>query len=187
MQVVETLLLQAPQKDIWDIVSTISNCALAVVGIGGLFLAFRSLRTIERQTDIIERQTKTLVEGQRARIVALANGDVPKMLSDPTARRMEVRLENVGSTPALDLVYETWIEILRFPFEDFSPAATYFKNPNKVTVYRTDTPFIINIPIVRPVREHEWTIVRQAEAFVCVRIHLEYADSFGKTSVDFGY
>jgi len=187
MQVIGALLLQAVQKDVWDMVSILCNCALAVVGVGGLILALSSLRTIRLQTKSIERQTQTLVESQRARIVALAHGDVPKTLDNPANRRMEVRLENLGSTPAHDLIYETWIEIIRFPFKDFTSAATHFRSPDPVTVYRTDTPFIINIPLGRPVAEQEWTLVRRADAFVCVRIHLDYADSFGRTSVDFGY
>ena len=63
MHVIGALLCQVPvqQKDFLDILSTVCNCALAVVGIVGLILARNSLKTIERQTTSIERQTKTLL------------------------------------------------------------------------------------------------------------------------------
>ena len=83
--------------------------------------------------------------------------------------------------------YETWIEILTFPFTDFTANATYFKTNLPLTIYRTDTPFIINIPLGRTYPEQAWQLVRHGDAFVCIRIHVTYSDSFGRTSVDFGY
>jgi hypothetical protein len=120
-----------------------SNWALAVIGVFGMWAALRTLRSIEQQT-------KVLVESQRPKLTASASLDPSKTLADPAARRVLIALENKGMTSAYDVFYEHWIEILPFPFEDFTRRADYFKCPHKMVLYPSE-PMAINIPIQRQV------------------------------------
>ena len=82
-------------------------------------------------------------------------------------------LENKGTTPAYDVVYETWIEILPFPFDDFTPRADYFKCPHNMVLYPTE-PMALNIPIQREVSAEEMHAVLDLQLYVCIRIHVTY-------------
>jgi hypothetical protein len=157
-----------------------SNWALAVIGVFGTWAALRTLRAIEWQT-------KVLVESQRPKLTASALADPSKTLADIAARRVLLGLENKGMTPAYDLVYETWIEILPFPFEDFTPSATYFKCPHSMVLYPDSQPMALNVPIQREVGAEEMHAVLELHLYVCIRIHVTYKDAFGPREANFGY
>jgi hypothetical protein len=146
------------------------NIGLFLAGIVGICVAIRTLRAIESQT-------RVLVEGQRPRIVATANGSPIQTLADPHARRVQLEVINKGSMPATDYRYESWIEVLRFPFEDFTVAADHFKFDTPSVLY-PDTPQIINIPIRGGISPGDYEEVRRLRKHVCVRLYVEYADPF---------
>ncbi|HXQ26870.1 MAG TPA: hypothetical protein VN822_10715 [Candidatus Acidoferrales bacterium] len=156
------------------------SIGLLLAGIGGIFVAIHTLKAIRRQTN-------ALVEGQRPIIFAKCHGDAAKTFADRDARRIELALENRGQHRARDLVYETWIEILPFPFTDFTAAATHFKCIDPITLYPGDVGFTVNVPIQRQVTDEEWAAIRSLELHVCVRIRVSYKDAFGQTIADFGY
>lgn len=146
------------------------NIGLFLAGIAGIFVATRTLRAIESQT-------RVLVEVQRPRIVATAHGDPSKTLADPHARRVELEVINKGSMPATDYRYESWIEVLSPPFEDFTVAADHFKFDTRSVLY-PDSPQIINIPIRGGITPEDFIEVRRLRKRVCVRLYVEYADPF---------
>ena len=146
------------------------NIGLFLAGIVGIFVAIRTLKAIESQT-------RVLVEGQRPRIVATANGNPIQTLADPHARRVQLEVLNKGSMPATDYSYESWIEVLPFPFEDFTVAADHFKFDTPSVLY-PDTPQIINIPIRGGITPSDFQEVRHLRKHVCVRLCVEYADPF---------
>ena len=160
---------------------------LVILGLGGVIVGMGTLGVIEKQTHVMERQTTALIEGQRPMVYARCHGDATATFADREARRIELALENKGQHRARDLVYETWIEILPFPFVDFTEAATKYKSINPITLYPGDTNFIVNIPIQREVTEEEWAAIRRLMLHVCVRIRISYRDAFGQTTADFGY
>jgi hypothetical protein len=146
------------------------NIGLFVAGIVGIFVAIRTLKAIESQT-------RVLVEGQRPRIVATPHGDPSKTLADPHARRVELEVINKSSMPATDYRYESWIEVLPFPFEDFTVAADHFKSDKPWVLY-PDTPQIVNIPIRGGITPEDFIEVKRLRKRVCVRLYVEYADPF---------
>jgi hypothetical protein len=146
------------------------NIGLFLAGVVGIGVAIRTLRAIESQT-------RVLVESQRPRIVANPHGDPSKTLADPNARRVELEIVNKGSMPATDYRYESWIEVLPFPFEDFTVAADHFKYDITSVLY-PDTPQVINIPIRGGITPEDFTEVRRLRKHVCVRLKVEYADPF---------
>jgi hypothetical protein len=139
-------------------------------GIVGIFVAIRTLK-------VIESQTRVLVESQRPRIVAGPHGDPSKTLADPHARRVELEVTNKSSMPATDYRYESWIEVLPFPFEDFTVAADHFKSDKPWVLY-PDTPQIINIPIRGGITPEDFIEIKRLRKHVCVRLYIEYADPF---------
>jgi hypothetical protein len=156
-----------------------SNWALVVIGVFGTWAALRTLRSIEKQT-------KVLVESQRPKLTASASTDPSKTLADRAARRVLIALENKGMTSAYDVFYEHWIEILPFPFQDFTPRADYFKCPHVMVLYPSE-PMALNIPIQREVSAEEMHAVLELQLYVCIRIHVTYRDAFGPREANFGY
>jgi hypothetical protein len=146
------------------------NIGLFLAGVAGIWVAIRTLKAIETQTGV-------LTEGQRPRIVATAHGDPRKTLADEHARRVVLEVVNKGSMPATNYGYESWIEVLPFPFEDFTVAADHFKSDTPSVLY-PDTPQLINIPIRGGIRPEDWAEVRRLLKHVCVRLYVEYADPF---------
>src|SRR6266849_5005317 len=146
------------------------NIGLFFAGIVGIGVAIWTLKAIESQT-------RVLVEGQRPRIVATANGNPSQTFADPHARRVELEVINKSSMPATNYRYESWIEVLPFPFEDFTGAADHFKSDARSVLY-PDTPQVINIPIRGGITPEDFTEVRRLRKHVCVRLYIEYADPF---------
>jgi hypothetical protein len=145
------------------------NIGLFLAGIVGICVAIRTLKAIESQT-------RVLVEGQRPRIVATAYGDPTKTLAGSGVPRIELEVINKGPTPASDFTYESWIEVLEFPFQDFT-AADHFKFDVASVLY-PDTPQIINIPLRAGITPEDFREVRRLRKHVCVRFCAEYADPF---------
>ncbi len=156
------------------------NIALFLVGAIGTIVAIRTLRAIERQTH-------ALIESQRPKISATAHGNPTATLADRYARRVEIGLRNNGMTPAYDFVYESWIEILPFPFGDFTPLASHYKETNPMVLYPDTQPLVINIPIQTAVTEEEMQAVRKLRLHVCIRLYVTYRDAFGPRTSNFGY
>src|SRR3989442_3125425 len=141
------------------------NWALVADGFGAILVALRTLRAIESQT-------RVLVEGQRPRIVATAHGDPTKTLADIHARRVELKVINKSSMPATDYRYESWIEVLPFPFNGFTVASDHFECDAPSVLY-PDTPQIINIPIRGGITPEDFVQVRRLQKHVCVRLCVE--------------
>jgi hypothetical protein len=150
--------------------ANLPSMLLVLIGAGGTFAALRTLRAIESQTGV-------LIEGQRPRIVATAYGDLLDTLADPDAPRITLRVVNKSSTPATDYRYESWIEVLTPPFEDFTVAADHFSSDVKSVLY-PDTPQSINVPIRGGITPEDFREVRKLRKIVCVRLYVEYADPF---------
>ena len=170
----KSLLEKAFAPELW------SNWALAVIGGFGTWAALRTLRSIEQQT-------KVLVESQRPKLSASGHDDPSKTLSDPAARRVVIGLENKGMTPAYDLISESWIEILPFPFNDFTRLASYFKSPSPTILHPNSQPLLLNIPIQTPPTEEQMRAVKRSDLYVCIRIHVTYRDAFGPREDNFGF
>jgi len=154
---------------------------LTLVGLAGVCAAYRTLRAIESQT-------KALIDSQRARIAAKAHGSPTQTLADRESPRVEIELFNRGRTEACDFTYESWMETLSFPFQDFSPAADHFRSLEKLTLYPDHIPLIINIPIRQGLTETQLYDLRKLKSFACIRVRVEFKDAFSpKRWADFGF
>jgi hypothetical protein len=148
---------------------------LVIVGIiTFLFIGWQSWET-RRAAEATRMNAEVFWASQRAQIVAEPHDNPAKEILSDTPR-VQLELTNKGMTPAYDVVYETWIEILPRPFVDFTPGATYFKSPDKATMY-PDTPIVINIPLGRDLTQMERTQIKSWDLHTCVRIRAEYRDA----------
>jgi hypothetical protein len=130
------------------------------------------------QAQATKRSVEVLVEGQRPRIATDPHGDATKDLSDRSAPRVQVALVNRGLTTAYDCLYESWIELLPFPFDDFTPAADYFKATERFALYPSHRPVILNIPIRQGLTDAQLSDLRHMRRYVCIRIRVTYRDAF---------
>jgi len=159
------------------------NIGLFFAGIIGIWIANRTLRTIERQTNVLS-------ESQRPRIIAEAGEHPSQTLSeDPQTPRVVLKIINKGLMPATGYTYESWIEVLPDTTGDFTPYADHHKC-EVVSVLYPDTPQKINIPLREGISDQDWPLVRKLKKHVCVRVYAEWADPFIPTRrcyADFGF
>src|SRR5258708_14178402 len=99
------------------------------------------------QAQATKRSVEVLVEGQRPRLAVEPHGLPTKDLTDRFAPRVQLSLANRGLTTAYDCLYESWIELLPFPFNDFTPSADHFKATDRLAIYPNHSAVILNIPI----------------------------------------
>jgi hypothetical protein len=148
---------------------------LVIVGIVTCFVvAWQSVATAQAA-----RATQMSAEvqwaSQRAQIIATAHGNPASDVLCDTPR-IQLDLKNNGATPAYDVVYETWLEIVPRPFEDFTSRATYFKSPEPIALY-PNIPIVVNIPLGRDLSELERVQIRSWKLQTCVRMRVEYKDA----------
>jgi hypothetical protein len=140
----------------------------------------------------METQTQAMIEGQRPQIAIDPNGDALKMLIYPlmvpsATPRIVLDIFNRGVTPAYNLTYETWIEILPKPFIDFTANVDH-EPPSDPVVLTQHHPIGANIPIRNGVTADQLELVKLLELQACVRVRVVYDDAFGKNHrVNFGF
>jgi hypothetical protein len=138
-------------------------------------VAYQSRETA-RAAKAAQASTELLWESQRPQLAAGAHGSPSKdLMSD--VPRVQLELTNKGMTPAYDLIYESWIEVLPSPFADFTPNADYFKAPERIAVYSNHTPVLLNLPIGKGLTQGQRRDLKELRLYVCVRIRAEYRDA----------
>ena len=161
---------------------------LVYLGFASLIVILFQANEMRKATIAMRDNTSIVLEGLRPAIAAKPHGDPTKDLIDPMGSRMRIALSNTGTTPAYGLVYESWIEILPFPFQDFTSSAEYHKAVDATVVYPDHSPLIINIPIAKGMTPQQREEVRHDRWHVCVRVRVEYKD-FRRTKryANFGF
>jgi hypothetical protein len=161
---------------------------LVVVGVLTLFVLMYQANEMRKATEAMRDNTKVLVENQSPRIAVSAHGNPINDLSDRKAPRVKIELVNKGLSPAYDFSWETWIELLSFPFEDFTDAAEHHKSTERSVIYPNNDPLTINIPITKGITEQELSDLRALRVYACIRIRVEYRDAFSPVKVaNFGF
>ncbi len=138
----------------------------------------RSVDAATKSAEAAKRSAEVLMEGQRPQIAADAHGNPIKDLSDRQSPRVQIALTNQGITPAYDFTYESWIELLPLPFNDFTTSADHFKSTYKATLYPKHTPLIVNIPIRAGLTDAQLSDLRQLRLYACIRVRVAYRDTF---------
>jgi hypothetical protein len=137
----------------------------------------RAADAAAKSVEAINRQSAVIIESQRPHIAAKVHGNpVKTFVSD--IPRMEMELQNVGATPAYGLVYETWMELLYFPFVDFTSNADHHTSKEPSVIYPGRNPMILNIPLRAGVTPAQMNQVRNLALYVCIRIHVHYHDGY---------
>jgi hypothetical protein len=182
------------------------NLILCGIGIAGVIAAICSLNVIRQQAHWMKKQTRiliqynkatreaadaavlnanTLLESQRPKITAVGlntfetvfNSDIP---------RIEIELSNKGMTTAYDCIYETWTEILPAPFDDFTSSAQYFKSEAAFALHPTQET-AINIPLKGKLTQAATADLSTGNKLLCVRICVRYRDFKEGRFSNFGY
>ncbi len=141
-----------------------------------LILAYQA-NEMRKATQAMRDNTKVLLESQRPMIAAQAHGDPTQHLADRAAPRVQIELVNRGLSPAYDFVYETWIELLEFPFKDFTLSAEHHKSTEQTVLYPNHGPLIINIPITKGLTLQQLSDLRALRQYACVRVRVQYRDA----------
>jgi hypothetical protein len=159
----------------------ISTFALAIFGL------FQTIATREA-AKAAQLTAKLFMDSQKAQIAGSAHGDPKETLSDSHAPRVEIELLNRGLTPAYNFTYESWIEVLPLPFENFTELADHFSSPEPLTLYPNHDPLVINIPIRGGLTEVQRASIRALKLQVCIRVLARFRDAFGSARTsNFGY
>jgi hypothetical protein len=162
---------------------------LVVAGFLTLAALWKQAKEMRKATEAMRDNTRVLTESQRPRVTAKAHGNPTQMLAVAGQPRVEMELSNTGPTPAYDFTYETWIELLPFPFEDFTSGADHFKSGETLVLYPKHQPLIINIPLRTGMTPQQLIDLRKVRIFACIRIRVQYQDRFSRepSYTNFGF
>ena len=125
---------------------------------------------------------------QRAQLIALLRTGI-SLFFDGGRPIIPIDIKNNGLTPAYHCMYETWIEVLSVPFQDFTQAADHYKAPFPMTIYPdSPAPTTIQIELGRALTHAESTDFSQGTKSLCFRVRIDYEDAFKKARwCDFAY
>ena len=163
-----------------------------IAALTGLAICYQG-REMTRATAVMREQSTTLRstleamwQGSRAHLVTKPHGNCAQDLMSDNPR-IQVELSNSGETPAYDATYETWIEILPFPFSDFTDGATRFKSKRR-TLQPHGEPTVVRIPLKRSLTKEERAALQGFTLYACIRVRVEYRDSLRlHRYTEFGY
>lgn len=170
-----------------------SSAALVIVGIITFIVigwqaweTHRAADAAAKSVEAINRQCAIVIESQRPHISAEAHGNPARTFIQDN--RVELELHNVGATPAYGVLYETWIELLRLPFVDFTPGADHYAHKESTVLYPRRGPMILNIPLRTGVTPEQMNEVRHLTLHICFRIHVHYRDGYkNEQDANFGF
>ena len=146
-----------------------------IAALTGLAIAYQA-REMRRTTQVMKDSLDAMWAAQRPQLALGPHDNPPKDLMSDTPR-IQLELINRGMTTAYDLTYQTWIEVLPFPFIDFTQDATYFCREEMTALSPQYGPLIINLPIQREWSEGETSAIKRLELFVCFRIRVKFRDA----------
>jgi hypothetical protein len=161
-----------PNISLW--ISSASTLATLIIAIFAVVQAVAA----KRAADAAKFTAQILIEGNRPHISVTAHGNPPQDLLDPATPRMQLELQNQGLTPAFEVRHESWIEVLKLPFEDFTPAADHFESQDSYMLAPNSRHININIPIRAGLTEYQRADIRAFRSVVCVRVRVAYRDNF---------
>jgi len=150
-----------------------------ILGLATLVIAiFAVVQAIAARdnADAARLNAEVLMESQRPRIIAEADRQPSKTFAEETPR-IKLRVTNNGPLPATEYRYESWIEVLPDTSGDFTSAADHHHD-NVTSVLYPGSPQVVNIPLRKGVSNEEAFEVRKLRKHVCVRLYVEYKDSF---------
>jgi hypothetical protein len=162
-----------------------------ILAAGTLVLAIYAVKQTHATkiaADAAKTSADIMREGQRPQIALdTTNDDPSKTLANREEPRVVVALVNRGVLPAHGCIYESWIEVLPFPFKDFTEAAEYFKSQEPYSLYAGHAPVSLNIPFQRGLTDTQRHAIFNNLEFVCIRIRVTYRDAFAPSRfADFG-
>jgi hypothetical protein len=166
-----------PDRGTLDKVYIYSTIALVLVGavtFGAVLYQAIKTRDAAEATLLY---AKAFIESQRAQIAFAPYGNpVGELFAERP--KVQIAMINRGITTAYNLVYESWIEALQFPFEDFTKAADYFKYTSPMVLAPNQEPVPISIPFRAGFTQTQKNDISELRLFVCVRIRASYLDAF---------
>jgi hypothetical protein len=158
-------------KDPWDKSLVILTGCLVIAGFFQLWFFWQTVKATSANV-------KALIESQRAQVAFQAVGNPSQELLDKEVPRVRIALINKGMTTAYDVVYESWMEILVFPFNDFTSAADYFKSTDASALCPNHTPLTINIPFRKRLTADQRADLMGLRKYACIRVRVSYRDAF---------
>lgn len=111
-------IISVPERGWPDWIIFAGNLVLVLVGIGGIVVAVRTLRKIERQTKAIETQAKHMVDSERPFLMIEALGD---------STSVSFKLSNRGRSPAKILFMDRALLQTILPITDKLPATPEYE------------------------------------------------------------
>lgn len=143
---------------------------------------------MRKATEAMRQNTSVLLESQKPKIAAKPHGNPTNDLADRNCPRVQIEIYNRGQSAAYDLVYESWIELLPFPFVDFTPSADHHKASEGKVLNPNHTPITINIPKRKGITDQQLSDLKQLRLYACIRVRVEYRDAFSTNRyAEFGY
>jgi hypothetical protein len=156
-------------SDLWTIIVGIATAVMAVFSIA-LWWTSRKQWAVAKQA-LKVAESALVVARVKFPIHNLSTGQQPWV---------QVDLINIGKSPAYHSTYQTWADILGYPFSDFLPTSTRVTSPMESIIY-PGTEVVHEVPIrhLRHVSVQEHHDLGTQKARFYFRIRVDYEDRFG--------
>jgi len=145
--------------------AAIAVAAINAVYVGVAILQWRAIKYQVRMS-------------HRAQVAASPSGDPVTNLLHDADPHIHIDLTNVGHTTAYDCRYETWIELLPFPFTEFSTLADHVISEEPCVLYPNHKSMTINIPIRSGLTAEDRRDILDYRRHICLRVLVRYKDVF---------
>jgi len=144
----------------------------------GIAVAFQARETA-RATKAMADNTRALTLSQGPQIGFCPAKDHPARTLAEGTPRIEIGIINRGPTTAYDCTYESWIEVLPFPFTDFTSEADHAEILEKFALHpNSDKPITVNIPYRKGLTAIQRKDIETLNKFACIRLRVSYRDVF---------
>lgn len=154
--------------------------ALVAVGAWQGYHLRQTMKATKEAADAAVLSAKTIRETQRGHIFGIPMAPIQDFAVGREPR-ISFGLKNVGSTRIYDCVAETWVEVLKKPFVDFSNNAHHQRKEDRFALYPNapGPPCLILMRWNEPLTEQQFRDIQADKWALCIRVSLQYRDAFG--------
>jgi hypothetical protein len=163
-------VVSQPREPLY-VVYVIINGVIAAVGVATVIAVFVQGRTMKRQL-------RAFIQTQKPQLACSPNGNPARDIFDVRAAHFQVAVQNVGLTVAYDCSWQSWIEIVTPPFEDFSDKADQFISPNPFSLLPKHDPMVLNLVITSGISSIQKARILSHDLWICFRVKIDYSDAF---------
>jgi hypothetical protein len=166
-----------PKKDGWDELYICLTFLLVLVATVTLIAIWYQAVKTRDAAEATRLNAQAFIDSQLAQIAFKPRRVQPQDLLVKEGHLL-IAVDNTGMTPAYDVTYEWWAEVLPLRFVDFTSEADHSKRSNPAVIHPNHDPLIIKVKLTKSLTAEEIADVKESRRCICVRVYVTYRDRF---------